>query len=153
MWAEEIRMDVLLKETVEHLGKRGEVVKVADGYARNFLLPKGLAIAVDSSSASEIEAARRRIRKQEKIKEASVQGLAERLKGISLTISEKATEEGHLFGSVTAERITEELSKMGIELDVRNVVLEEPIKELGVYMIPIRLEKDITSELKLWVVA
>jgi len=146
-------MDVLLKETVEHLGKRGEVVKVADGYARNFLLPKGLAIAVDSSSASEIEAARRRIRKQEKIKEASVQGLAERLKGISLTISEKATEEGHLFGSVTAERITEELSKMGIELDVRNVVLEEPIKELGVYMIPIRLEKDITSELKLWVVA
>ncbi len=150
MWGD--RMDVLLKEPVEHLGMRGDLVSVTDGYARNYLLPKGLAVAVDSSSAQQIELERKRLQKQEKMKEASIEELAERLREISLTISEKVTEEGHLFGSITPERIVEELSKMGVGLDVKDIALEEPIKELGVYTIPVRLEKDITSEFKLWVV-
>ena len=145
-------MEVMLKESIPKLGSRGDVVRVTPGYARNYLLPRGLAVAVKSLDARQLELEKKRLQKEETLRLASLQELAEKLKTVSCTITQKATEEGHLFGSVTANTILEGLAKLGVTLQEKNLALEEPIKELGVYTIPVKLEGDLTSEFKLWVV-
>lgn len=145
-------MELLLKKDVEKLGRRGEVVKVSDGYARNFLIPKGIAVAVSKGNLKQIEMEKKKLEKEEKLKIAAVKEFAERLKAYSCTISAQANEEGNLFGSVTTAMIIEAMAKDGFSLDERQIVLENAIKELGVYTIPVRIDDNLQSEFKLWVV-
>jgi large subunit ribosomal protein L9 len=145
-------MELLLRKDIEKLGKRGEVVKVADGYGRNFLLPKGLAVKVSAANAQLLEVERKRLEKEERQRIAGLQELAEKLQGYSCTISAQANEEGHLFGSVTSHMIAEALGEDGLAIEERQLVLENPIKELGVYSIQVRISDEIGAEFKLWVV-
>lgn len=145
-------MEVMLIEPVPHLGDRGDIVNVAPGYARNYLLPKGLAAPVSKEAVQRVEAARRRAEQAEAERRAALKEVAERLAAASVTITAAATEEGHLYGSVSAADIAEHLRKEGFEVTEDMVGLEEHIKELGVYPVPVTLEQEITAEVKVWVV-
>jgi len=143
---------VILKQRVADLGDVGEVVTVADGYARNYLIPRDIATRADKSKVRQLEHERRMInaREEKVLKEA--RGLAEKIDEASCTISARAGDEDKLFGSVSEADIVQALQETGIEIDKKNVELEEHIKELGVYSVPINLGKGITARLKLWVV-
>ncbi len=145
-------MEVILREDVDRLGKRGEKYRVADGYARNFLFPRKLAIpATDASVRSFSEETRVRAVREKKVhRQASA--LADKLKGVSLTIAAQAGEEDKLYGSVTSADVADLLAKQGFEVDKRKIHLEEPIKALGVYTIPIRVAAGVDANVKLWVV-
>ncbi len=139
-------MKVILKENVKSLGKAGEIVNVSDGYARNYLIPKGLALVADEKNIKVFEKQKKKIiEKIEKEREEAIL-FAERLRTLSLTIKAKAGEEGKLFGSITTIDISEALKKEGIELDRKKIQLSEPIKRLGEYRIPVKISHDITSE-------
>ena len=145
--------EIILKQDVENLGETGEVVDVAAGYARNYLLPQGLALPADEGNLKRIREERRREeRAAERVREEA-ESLASTLEGKSLTFHERAGEGGQLFGSVTAADVIDRLASDGIELDRRNVLLEEPIKELGVYSVAVDLHADVRPEVKVWVVA
>jgi len=145
-------MEVILREDVEKLGSRGEVVKVAAGYARNFLLPKKLAVAATGSNKKIVEQERQaHLRKEAKVKGES-EDLAKLLNGVSVTISQKAGENDQLFGSVTAADIAVALEKQGYSIDRRKVILEEPIKTLGDFKVTVRLHKDVSVEVPVHVV-
>lgn len=145
-------MEVILREDVEKLGHRGEVVKVASGYARNFLIPRQLAVAATESNkkivAQEREAGLRR--------EAKEAADAEQLKGmmaaVSVTIKQKAGEQDQLFGSVTAQDLTNALEKLGYKIDRKKIQLAEPIKTLGDFQVPVKLHKQVTFDLPVHVV-
>ena len=140
-------MEVILREDIEKLGTRGQVVKVAPGYARNFLLPKRLAVAATDSNKKIVEQERQaHVRKEAKVS-ADAQDLAKLLAAVTITISQKAGENDHLFGSVTAKDIADALEKQNYTIDRRKIQLEEPIKTLGEYKITIRLHKDVSVEL------
>jgi len=145
-------MDVLLKADVEKLGARGEVVKVASGYARNYLLPKGLAVKVDKANAYQLEMERRRLAREQARQAAERQAFAERLRALSLTITATATESGHLYGSVGPEEIVAALSREGVSLSPTAIQLEKPLKELGVYEVPVQVAEDLASTVRVWVV-
>ncbi|MCD6234405.1 MAG: 50S ribosomal protein L9 [Candidatus Marinimicrobia bacterium] len=145
-------MKIILKENVENVGVAGDVVTVKDGYARNFLIPKGLAV---QATRSNMKIAKELKKIEERKKTAAVdkaRRLAEKLKNISLTTSVAAGEDDKIFGSVTSQTIAELLAEKGYDVDKRHIVLNEPIKALGVYDIPIKLHSDVTAEVKLWVV-
>jgi len=145
-------MEVILREDIEKLGTRGQVVKVAPGYARNFLLPKRLAVAATDSNKKIVEQERQaHVRKEAKVS-ADAQDLAKLLAAVTITISQKAGENDHLFGSVTAKDIADALEKQNYTIDRRKIQLEEPIKTLGEYKITIRLHKDVSVELPVTVV-
>jgi len=145
-------MDVLLKTDVDKLGRRGEVVNVATGYARNYLVPKGLAVKVDKANARQLEVEKGRLDRQEARELAKKQALADRVNAISLTISASATEAGHLYGSVGPEEVAEALAKEGVSIDPVDVELETHIKELGVYEVPVRVVEDLQAKVRVWVV-
>ena len=145
-------MDVLLKTDVEKLGARGEVVNVATGYARNYLIPKGLAVKVDRANAHQLEMERGRLARQEAREAADRRALAERVSAISLTIGASATEAGHLYGSVGPEEIVAALAQEGVSVDPAGVRLEKPIKELGVYEVPLQVAEDVEASVRVWVV-
>ncbi len=139
-------MKVILKEDVKSLGRAGEIVNVSEGYARNYLIPKGLALVADEKNIKAFETQKKKIiEKIEKEKEEAIL-FAERLRTLFLTIKAKAGEEGKLFGSITTMDISEALRKEGIELDRKRIQLPEPIKRTGEYRIPVKLSHDITSE-------
>ena len=145
-------MEVILREDVERLGSRGEVVKVAPGYARNFLLPKRLAVAATEANKKIVEQERQaHLRKEAKLK-TEAEDLSKLMAGTVVTIAQKAGENDQLFGSVTAKDIAEALEKQGYTIDRRKVVLEEPIKTLGEFRVPLRLHKDVTTEIAVNVV-
>ena len=145
-------MEVILREDIEKLGTRGQVVKVAPGYARNFLLPKRLAVAATDSNKKIVEQERQaHVRKEAKVS-ADAQDLAKLLAAVTITISQKAGDNDHLFGSVTAKDIADALEKQNYTIDRRKIQLEEPIKTLGEYKITIRLHKDVSVELPVNVV-
>ena len=145
-------MEVILREDIDKLGTRGQVVKVAPGYARNFLLPKRLAVAATDSNKKIVEQERQaHVRKEAKVS-ADAQDLAKLLAAVTITISQKAGENDHLFGSVTAKDIADALEKQNYTIDRRKIQLEEPIKTLGEYKITIRLHKDVSVELPVNVV-
>src|ERR1700729_757200 len=145
-------MEVILREDVEKLGSRGDVVKVAAGYARNFLLPKKLAVAATGSNKKIVEQERQgHLRKEAKEKSES-EDLAKLLNGVTVTISQKAGENDQLFGSVTAKDVAEALAAKSFTIDRRKVQLEEPIKQLGEFKVPIRLHRDVTAEVTVLVV-
>ena len=146
-------MEIILLEDVEGLGKRGQTVKVAHGYARNYLLPLGKAVASTGAGARIFqEELRRRGARENKMHKAA-ERLAAELAGVSCTIAVKAGEDDKLFGAVTAGDIAELLKKQGYEIDKRKVMLEEPLKVLGVYTVPIKLFQDVDAHVKVWVVS
>lgn len=145
-------MDVILLENVARLGEKGAVVRVANGYARNYLFPKDLAVKNTPANARRFE----QVEKQAQIKEdrlrTEAEGLAEKLEGVSCTAAVQAGEDDKLFGSVTANDIANLLKAQGIEIDRRKIMLEEPLKSLGVYIVPIKLHAEIEAKVKVWVV-
>ena len=145
-------MDIVLREDIDSLGQRGQVVTVADGYARNFLLPKGKALLATPGNLKTIERERRRYHVHQTKEKEEAQAQAARLSGISCTIVRKVGESEVLYGSVTAADIAECLEKEKIVIDKRRIQLEEPIKSLGIYTVPIRLHAEVTAEVKVWVV-
>jgi large subunit ribosomal protein L9 len=145
-------LQVILRKPVEKLGHPGQVVKVAPGYARNFLVPRGLAYPASAANASRVAHEKKALETRlARVREEAVRA-AERLADVSLTFVERAGEEDQLYGSVGAERIAEKLAEMGHPVQRRHVQLEEPIKALGVYSVEVRLHPDAAASVKVWVV-
>jgi large subunit ribosomal protein L9 len=145
-------MEVILREDIEKLGSRGEVVKVADGYARNFLLPKRLAVVANESNKKIVEQERHaHVRREAKLVDEA-QDLSKLLTGVSVTIAQKAGEADQLFGSVTSKDIAEALAVQNFTIDRRKIQLEEPIKQLGEFKVSVKLHKDVTAEITVLVV-
>ena len=139
-------MEVILREDVEKLGSRGQVVKVAPGYARNFLLPKRLAVAATESNKKIVEQERQaHLRKEAKLK-TEAEDLGKLLTGVTVTIAQKAGENDQLFGSVTAKDVADALAAQNYAIDRRKVQLDDPIKQLGEYKVPVRLHRDVTAD-------
>src|SRR5262245_9309987 len=146
-------MEVILREHVDNLGRRGEIVKVADGYARNYLLPRKLALVATAGNKQRIERERSRFEAHEAEEKLVAQAIAERLAGIEIEIARKVGETEALYGSVTTSDIAHALDAKGIEVDRRKIVLQEPIKKLGEFDVPIRLQREVTQTVKVKVVA
>jgi len=140
-------MKVILQENIDTLGHIGDIVKVAPGYARNYLLPRGLAVEATVRNAKALEHAKRQLEyKKNKVLEQA-KGLAARIEAITLTISHQAGEEGKLFGSVTNMELAEKLKEQGIEID-RKKIIAEPIKHLGESTAAVKIHPDVTATLK-----
>ncbi len=145
-------MKIILRSDYESLGKAGDVVTVKDGYARNFLLPKGIAVLATQKNVTRLEEEKKRaLRVQEKERQEFVT-LAQELEKISVTASVAVGEEDKVFGSVTAQNIADLLKEKGFEIDKRKISLDEPIKALGVYNVPIKLHSEVEAQIRLWVV-
>lgn len=142
-------MKVILREHVDHLGERGETVSVATGYARNYLLPKGLAYRATPGNLKQVELQRKGWDAREHKETGAAEALARRLAEIVLSVKRKAGESGTLYGSVTNSDIAELLAAKGIEVDRRRIVLEEPIKNVGERQIQVKLHRKVNAEVKL----
>ena len=146
-------MQVILREDIDTLGKIGDVIKVADGYARNYLVPMKKAIEATPKNVHAMDHAKKmvsdRLRKLKK--EATVE--ADKMKAVSVLIKVKVGEEGKLFGAVTSKDIAEAVQAQGVEIDKRKIVLDEPIKRVGDYTVTVKLHTDITADIKVSVVA
>ncbi len=146
-------MEVILRQTVENVGNPGDIVKVSNGFARNYLLPHGLAYQATPGNRKRIAAEKARLEAAENERRQSARTLADRLEQVSLTFSARVGDEEKLFGSVTTADIVQQLHGQGFpEIEKRQVDLHEPIKALGVYKIPIRLHADVKPEIKVWVI-
>ena len=145
-------MDIILREDFESLGQAGEVVSVKDGYARNFLIPKGIAYLANEANKkryeNDVKQQAWRLNRDKKIAEE----LAIKLENVSCTISVQVGEEDKMFGSVTSQNIAEALASQGYEVDKRKILLEDPIKSLGIYSVPLKLHTDVEATVKVWVV-
>jgi large subunit ribosomal protein L9 len=145
-------MEVILREDVEKVGARGELVTVADGYARNFLLPQKKAVAATESNRKIVEQEREaHLRREAKLK-TEFEGVAKLLTGTVVTLAQKVGENDHLFGSVTTQNIADALEKQNFHVDKRKIHLEEPIRTLGEFKVPVRLHRDVTAEITVNVV-
>jgi len=145
-------MEVILREDVEKLGSRGELVKVASGYARNFLLPKRLAVAATESNKKIVEQERQgHLRKDAKLV-SDASELGKIMSGVSVTIKQKSGENDQLFGSVTSKDIADALEQQGYTIERRKIVLDEPIKTLGEFKVTLRLHKEVPAEITVHVV-
>jgi len=140
-------MKVILKENVDALGKVGETVKVSDGYARNFLIPKGLAMEASSKNVKSVEDERRRILQKAEKDRRKAQSMADRLAGVTCVIRRRVGEQEKLFGSVNTKDIEQYAKEMGVELDRKWIILEEPIRELGTFPVKIKLPGGVTAEI------
>ena len=145
-------MEIILREAVPHLGDAGEVVKVKDGYARNYLLPKGLAYPATEGNKKRIALESERLAKQRASEKQGAEAEAARLAGVSLTFPMKVGEEEKLYGSVTAGDIQRRLEEQGIHVDKRKIDLQEPIRSLGEFTVGIKLHPDVRPEIKIVVV-
>ena len=145
-------MQVLLKQAVENLGILGDVVDVKAGYGRNYLLPLGIAIKVSTANLQMIERERKLALTQELARVGNLKLLADSLAEGSVTIEGRANEEGHLFGSVNAGQIAAALRERGLPIDEKQVRLEHPLKEIGVFDVPVHLHADVEATTKVWVV-
>jgi len=140
-------MEVILREDIEKLGTRGQVVKVAPGYARNFLLPKRLAVAANPSNKKIVEQERQaHLRKEAKLK-VDAEDLSKLLTGVSVTIVQKAGENDQLFGSVTSKDVAEALAAKNYTIDRRKIVLEDPIRQLGEFKVQVKLHHEVSAEI------
>ncbi|MGA2987825.1 MAG: 50S ribosomal protein L9 [Terriglobia bacterium] len=144
-------MDVILLENIDKLGGRGQMVKVADGYGRNYLLPKKLAVAATSQNRKWVEQQRVRFLKLEAKETADAADLSTLLEDVSVTVIRKAGDKGNLFGSVTSMDVAEKLLAQGYHIDKRKIVLTTPIKVLGEYKVPIKLHREVTATVKVLV--
>ncbi len=146
-------MEVILREDVKSLGKAGELVRVRPGYARNFLLPKGLAYEASEGNKKRIAAETRARTTRVEAEKNEAQGFAAKLAAVTVTLTGKAGEEGKLFGSVTAPDIADPLAQQGLEIDRRRIELEHPIKALGFHSVAVRLHPEVHAEVRVQVVA
>src|SRR5205823_6815301 len=146
-------MDVILREHVDNLGRRGEVVKVADGYARNYLLPRKLALLATEGNKKQIERERAKLDAKEADEKRIADAMAERLTNVELVIARKVGETEALYGSVTTADIAEALAAKGFEIERRKLQLADPIKQLGEFDVPIKLHRDVAAKVKVKVVA
>lgn len=144
-------MQIILQEDVEKVGNRGEVVEVAEGYARNFLLPRKLALEASAGNMKRLEKMRAAFAKKEAVERGDAQKLGELLAGVSLELARKAGENDQLFGSVTNADVSEALAAQGYTIDKRKIQLTEPIKHIGEFEIPVKLHREISASVKLTV--
>jgi large subunit ribosomal protein L9 len=138
---------VLLREDIDNLGARGEIVRVKAGYARNYLLPRKLAVEATASNVKQIEGERAALAKREAKERSTAELQADQLKNLNLKFERKVGEAGVLYGSVTSMDIAHELQNQGYEIDRRKIVLREPIKRFGSYSVPMRLHRDVTVDI------
>jgi large subunit ribosomal protein L9 len=142
-------MQIILQEDVEKLGNRGQIVEVAEGYARNFLLPRKLALEASAGNMKRLERMRATFAKKEATEKDAAQKLAELLAGVSISLTRKAGENDQLFGSVTTADLAAALEAQGYTIDKRKITLTDPIKLVGEYQIPIKLHREVTANVKL----
>jgi len=145
-------IEIILKEPVEHLGNRGDIVKVAPGYARNYLLPRGLALQVTAGNRRQIDHMKKVAAIKEAEERAAAEALAARLSSVVCVIARKVGETDTLYGSVTSADIADVLAAQKIDVDKRRIQLPEPIKALGDFAVPIKLHAGVTAEIKVQVV-
>jgi large subunit ribosomal protein L9 len=141
-------MEIILKEDVAKLGSRGDVVKVAEGYGRNFLLPRKLAIEATSGNKKVIEQMRAAALRRSAKEKAQAEELSKQFDGLSVSFQRRSGEHDQLFGSVTSSDLAEALEKKGFNVDRRKIQLHEPLKTLGEFTVPVKLHKDVTAHLK-----
>ncbi len=146
-------MEVILREHVDNLGRRGELVKVADGYARNYLLPRKLALLATDGNKKQIERERAKLDVKDEEEKKVAEALAERLGGVEIVIVRKVGDTKALYGSVTTADVAEGLASKGFDIERRSMQLAEPIKQLGEFDIPVRLGREVTAHVKVKVVA
>jgi large subunit ribosomal protein L9 len=144
-------MEVILRDHVENLGRRGEIVKVADGYARNYLLPRKLALPATDANRKWVERERKIAEVRDSEERASSEAIASRLSALELTITRKVGENDQLYGSVTNSDIADLLKQKGFEIDRRKILLPDPIKQLGETTVPVKLHRDVTAQLRVTV--
>jgi large subunit ribosomal protein L9 len=145
-------MEVILREHVDNLGRRGDLVKVADGYARNYLLPRKLALLATDGNKKQIERERAKFEVKELEEQKVAQAVADRMATVEIEIARRVGETEALYGSVTSSDIAEALAAKGFDLDRRKLQLHEPIKKIGNYDVPVKLHRDVTVQLKVRVV-
>ena len=146
-------MEVILKEDVANLGHRGDVVKVADGYGRNFLLPRRLAMQATEANKNVIEQMKAAAARRSATEKAQAEELVTKLEPVVLSFTRKSGENGHLFGSVTSSDIAAELATKGFEVDRRKIQLSEPLKSVGDYTVAVKLHREVTAHIKVQVAA
>ncbi len=145
-------MEVILREHVDNLGRRGEVVKVADGYARNYLLPRKLALPVSEQNRKQVERERKVAEVREAEEKQTAEALAARLGATELTFERRVGENDTLYGSVTSADVADGLTAKGFEIEKRKVVLHDPLKQLGEFDVPVRIHREVTAQVKVRVV-
>jgi len=145
-------MKVILKEDIPNLGKAGQIVNVKDGYARNFLFPKGLALLADEKNMKILEYQKKKIEEEAKKKRQDAQSIFERLSQVNLKISAKAGEDQKLFGSITSKDIANALEKEGFAIDKKQITVSEPIKRIGEYEVEVKLHENITAKVKVTII-
>ena len=145
-------MDVILREHVDHLGKRGEIVKVADGYARNYLLPRKLALPATDGNKKHVERERRIVEARESQERGLAEALGARLSAVEITIARRVGDTEQLYGSVTSGDIADFLKEKGFDVDKRKLILPEAIKAIGDYEVPLKLHREVSIPLKVHVV-
>jgi large subunit ribosomal protein L9 len=146
-------MEVILKEDVNKLGQRGDVVKVADGYGRNFLLPKKLAMEATAANKVVIEQMKQSAVRQSAREKSEAELLVKQLDQVELVFERKVGENDHLFGSVTSAEIAQQLERKGFNIDRRKLQLEEPLRQLGEFHVPVKLHREVTAHIKVTVKA
>ncbi len=142
-------MKVILKEDVEKLGRRGDVVNVAPGFGRNFLIPRKMAMAVTPTNVKAIEIERQALKKKVEIERKSFQSLAQKLNQVSLTFTRRAGEKDVIFGSVSSGDVKEALDGLGYDIDKKKILLDEPIKRLGNFTVPVKISAEDRAEVKI----
>ena len=145
-------MEIILRQDYEGLGNAGEIVKVKDGYARNFLIPRGVAYIANEANKKRHDADLKQLGLEQARDKKAAEELSEKLKNVSCTITVQVGEEDKLFGSVTSLNIAESLDAQGFTIDKRKILLEEPIKSLGIYSVPVKLHTEVEGTVKVWVV-
>jgi len=145
-------MEVILREHVDNLGKRGEIVKVADGFARNYLLPRKLALPATEGNRKHVERERKIMETREAQEKAGAEAIATRLATVDIAITRRVGDTEQLYGSVTAADIVEFLKSKGFDVDRRKLILPEPLKALGEFDVPLKLHREVTVPLKVKVV-
>jgi large subunit ribosomal protein L9 len=145
-------MEVILREHVDHLGRRGDVVKVAAGYARNYLLPRNLALPVTESSKRQIERERAAAEARDAQEKAGAEAVAARMTALDISIARRVGENQTMYGSVTSADVAQALATRGFEIDKRKIALAEPIKALGEHTVQVKVHRDVTADVKVKVV-
>lgn len=146
-------MKVILTVDVPKLGKAGDIIKVSDGYARNYLIPRNMAVEATEGNLKRFELERKALEKKQERKMLEAKEIADRIESLTITIAAQAGEGGRLFGSITASDIQEALKQKGIDIDRKRIIIEDPIKSTGQYIVRIKLEKSVSCNLKLNIVS
>jgi len=146
-------MELILKKTVETLGEEGDIVKVKPGYARNYLIPKKMAVLANKANLAQLEQEKASIEARREKQRQEAESLSKKIAGAVITIKHRVGEEDKLFGSVTAADISEKLAKMDIQIDKKNILLSEPLKTLGEFNVPVKVGYQMTSDITVQVAA